>query len=587
MFFKSTQTKSLDKGFTLVEVIVTSAIITLVFGGLLAGVKFTFELLGRSQASAGALSLANERLEYIRSLPYDSVGTIGSPPYGQIPQTSTTTLNGIEYTERVLITYIDDPADGLAGADENVIFDDYKLVKIEYTWELRGEADSLALVSNIVPVGIETTTGGGTIKVLVFDAETQPVEDATVHFLNNTLSTTTDTNRFTNADGFAFLSGAPAGANYEITVTKAGYSTDGTYVATTSNPTPDVAPVSVALNSVSTMSFAIDQTSDLLVKTLAPATVGTFEDTFENDIDLATSSNVVVNSGFLELTDVAGVYDSSGTVLSTSTTPATVAEWESLYFDSLVSGSTTARVSLYYDNGGSLDLVPTSDLSGNDVGFVTSPIDISSLDPVTYPTLAIGATLATTDAGFTPQLGRWGLTYVISEPIIPGIDFRLFGQKTIGKDAASKPILKYDEDLETDAAGELSLTDLEWDIYDVELISSGYDIAEICQPTPLIINPGVSEQLFMTLAPASSAALNVLVTEADTTPVAGATVQLENTGIDQTSSTSLCGQAFFNSGLVADGGYTLTTSKPGYTTDVQTGVVVTSGSSTVQVILGP
>ena len=54
---------------------------------------------------------------------------------------------------------------------------------------MRGVPDSLAVVSNVVPNGIETTTGGGTIKVNVFDAAVASVETATVHFVNTTLAT--------------------------------------------------------------------------------------------------------------------------------------------------------------------------------------------------------------------------------------------------------------------------------------------------------------------------------------------------------------------------------------------------------------
>ncbi|MFT5036630.1 MAG: prepilin-type N-terminal cleavage/methylation domain-containing protein [Candidatus Azotimanducaceae bacterium] len=592
----STFNKSTDRGFSLVEIIVTSAIISLVFGGLLLSVKFALEVLGRSKASAGALTLANERMEFVHSLAYDNVGTIGSPPYGLIPQNSTTTLNGIEYAERVLVTYIDDVSDGCGSADDecgggivadtNAIIDDYKLVKIEYTWSIKGKGDALSLISNIVPVGIESTTGGGTIRVNVFDATVNPVETASVHFVNNTLPTTTDTIRFTNNAGVAFLSGAPAGANYEITVTKAGYSVDGTYAATTSNPAPSTLPVAVATSTVSTMTFFVDETSDMLIRTINPVVTSSFEDVFDTSLQLIATSSTVVTGGLLQLEDTLGVYELTGTAQSTSTTPVTILEWETLYFDATVSALTTVQAFVYYDNAGTMTLVPASDLSGNDTGFISSPIDISGLSVGTYPTLGVGATLTTIDTIETPTVDSWGLTYVVSEAVIPSVDFRLYGAKTIGVNGTT-PVYKYDQTLATDASGEIALTDLEYDIYDIELITGDYNIAQSCGALPFALNPNLSEELTLTLVPASSEALRVLVTEADATPIAGATVRLEIAGIDQSSPTSLCGQTFFNSGLYASSSYSVTVSKPGYTTEVETEVSVTTGTSNTQVILNP
>ena len=94
---------------TLVEVILASALLLLVFGGIMSAFQTITTLIGSSKAQAGAVALANERMEYIRSLSYDSVGTVSGIPNGPIPQTRTKSLNGITYTERVLIGYIDDP----------------------------------------------------------------------------------------------------------------------------------------------------------------------------------------------------------------------------------------------------------------------------------------------------------------------------------------------------------------------------------------------------------------------------------------------------------------------------------------------
>jgi prepilin-type N-terminal cleavage/methylation domain-containing protein len=73
-------------GFSLVEVIIVSAILLLVFGGLFSSFKYTLGLIANSKAKMTALALITDRLEYIRSLPYDAVGTIGGLPNRSIPQ---------------------------------------------------------------------------------------------------------------------------------------------------------------------------------------------------------------------------------------------------------------------------------------------------------------------------------------------------------------------------------------------------------------------------------------------------------------------------------------------------------------------
>lgn len=567
-------------GFSFVELLVTIAIVTLVFGGLFAGFRTLIVLIGQSKAQAGATALAAERMEYIRSLSYNSIGTVGGVPSGNIPQNSTTTLNGITYGERVLIQYIDDEADGFGGDDTNLILADYKQVKVEYTWTLRGKTGSVSLVSNIVPVGIETTAGGGTIRVNVFDAAVQPLEDASVRFVNDTVNPPIDTTRYTGSDGVAYLSAATATANYQIEVTKPGYSFDGTYVATTSNPNPITPPIAVVESAVSTMNFQIDQTSDLLIKTLGTATVGEFSDSFIDSSSIAASSNVTVASGAVELAQtVPGVYDLSGMVQSATTSPATIQKWNFAFIDATTDPATDVIVSVYYENAGLVVLVPDSDLPGNSAGFSDSVIDLTDLDPVTYASLALKATLSTTDTNVSPLLEEWSLQYTLSQTPEPNVSLAISGDKSIGTQVDSSPVLKYEEVVTTNASGEAQLNDLEWDVYSIDITSPGFDVLEICDPTPYSLLPDVSETITIVLDSASAYKLRTVVQNAGGDPVPLASVQLQNVGVDLTENTSLCGQAFFNSGLYAANDYTLTVSAPGFDTEVRTDVTISSTST--------
>ncbi len=232
-------------GFGLIETMIGAALMLLVFGAIFTGLNLMMQIITHSKAEAGARSLAVERMEYVRSLSYDAVGTVAGIPAGLIPQVATTSINGINYEIRTLIQYLDRPEDGFAGADTNGITEDSKIVKITYSWTIRGESKSYTLVSDIVPNGIESTSGGGTLLINVFDASVQPVSNAEVHVFNDTGTSTVDVTVYTNAAGIANFPGAPAGGGYQITVTKPGYSTDQTYSASATNTNPNPPHVAV------------------------------------------------------------------------------------------------------------------------------------------------------------------------------------------------------------------------------------------------------------------------------------------------------------------------------------------------------
>ena len=180
---------STQRGTTLIEALVGVALIVLVFTALVGAFRLGLELLTTTKARIGATALANEQMEYIRSLPYDSVGTAGGIPSGPIPQSATTTVNGVEYTRRTFIQYVDAPQDGLDVSDENGITADYKIAKVEMTWSIRERPYALSLLTNIVPKGVESIAGGGTLRINVFDALGGPVQGATVRVVNTTGTT--------------------------------------------------------------------------------------------------------------------------------------------------------------------------------------------------------------------------------------------------------------------------------------------------------------------------------------------------------------------------------------------------------------
>ena len=154
------ENKTTVSGFTLVELLISVALMLVVFVGIYGVMRLSILLIATTSADIGAVALANEQLEMLRSLPYDDVGTVSGIPSGSIPQNESITLNNTVYNRRTFIEYVDDPKDGTGGADSNSITADYKVAKVEMTWSVHGAAESYSLITNIVPKGVESLAGG-------------------------------------------------------------------------------------------------------------------------------------------------------------------------------------------------------------------------------------------------------------------------------------------------------------------------------------------------------------------------------------------------------------------------------------------
>ena len=555
--------KKKNLGFSLVEVLVVSAVTLIIFSGLFAAFKYTLELTSESRAKMTALSLVNDRIEFIRSLSYDAVGTVSGIPSGSIPQNRTVSLNGIDFSERVLVEYVDDPADGTGGSDSNGVLADYKRVKIEYSWVIGESAtSSFYIVSSIVPRSIETTSGGGSLRVNVIDKDSLPLPGADVRLVNDTTTSTIDVTRTTDTSGIALFTGAPAASNYEIFVSASGYSSDQTYQATTSLPIPTTQPVSVLEADVSTMYFQIDQLGDLNIKIMNGQTENSITETFVDMSGVATSSNATTSSGSLELTEVGGVYDSSGFVMLNSFIPSPIENWKGVEIDSSLPAGTEVRVS-FYTSTNTADIISDADLPGNSAGFTGDFIDLQALDVDTYPTLAVGISLSTPDTNLTPQVSELEMTYIESESVSAGSVIGIKGGKTIGTLGDGTPVYKFDVSTTTDGNGEVFFEDIEWDEYTVE-VPAGKVIAEACYSHPFTLMPDTSLDIDLLLVASTTNSLRVAVQAPDGSPIVGADVDFSRTGYSEVTKTGWCGQSFF-SGLVSETDYVLDVSATGYT----------------------
>lgn len=248
----------------MIETIVAIAVLGMFFASIGIILQGVLENIGSSRVRATALALAQQKMEIIRNLSYANVGTAGGIPQGPIVQTEQVTINNLVFTVKTSVIYVDDPFDGVMPAD--LINTDYKRARVEITWSgAYPSRTPVALVTNIVPKGIESIVGGGTLLIQVFNGSGLPVSNATITIDNTAVTPAIHMQTLTNTDGLIVIPGAPACITcYKISVTKQNYSTDKTYTTTeVANPLQPVA--TVIAGSLTQISFAIDEVSTIIV----------------------------------------------------------------------------------------------------------------------------------------------------------------------------------------------------------------------------------------------------------------------------------------------------------------------------------
>lgn len=574
------------RGMTLIDVIVGVALLVLVFYGLFGAFRLSIILIGSNKAKVGATALANEKMESIRSLAYTDIGTVGGIPAGALPQTEVIPLNQTTYTRRTFITYVDDPADGTGGADTNAITADYKKIKVELSWTLKGRDMSYAIVSTVAPKGIETTNGGGTLKISVFDALALPVGGASVRIQNNVISPPVDVTTFTNTSGeVIFPGGTPAGSGYNITVSKSGYSTTGTYTASAGNPNPSPADLSVVVGGTTTGSFAIDILSPVRVRTYDPIRISTFLDSFDTTGNISRFSTTSVSGGDLMLAFAGSEYAPYGEAESMTISSNYLRSWEEFAWSDTTDADTTARYQLLYLNGSVFEPIPEVDLLGNTAGFTTSPVSLVSLATTTYQELRILGIVETTDPNKTPLTHHWQLSY--SEGPIPRINIpvTLTSTKTIGTDSGGAPLYKHILAQTTGSDGLTIFDNVEWDSYTlvVDGAGAGFDIAEACPALPVGVLPNNIKDVSLFMEPHTTNSLRVGTVDEGGAVLVGALVHITATGYSEMHTTGPCGQTLFPA-LSSSASYQVEVGKAGHATTTLTEVGVT-GTDALQVVV--
>jgi len=228
-------------GFTLIEVLVGTFLVLIVFLGIFGGYQLALKVVSQSKARIIATAIANQNIEMIRNLPYKKVGTTPhaiDEPAGDVSKITTTSQNNIEYTVETKIIYINDCFDGpqsISCPIAPVIDDcvkDYKRAEVKVSWggSIKGE---LALTTDVMPKNLnqeqEECTGAaaGVLSVSVFNALGEAVFLPLIAVIDpNTGETLTSYQPPNGKHDFVLTPNS-----YKIKITKTGYSDTQSYGA--------------------------------------------------------------------------------------------------------------------------------------------------------------------------------------------------------------------------------------------------------------------------------------------------------------------------------------------------------------------
>ena len=260
-------------GFTLVEIVVDIAIIALVAAAVLTAYSASFRTMELAKAKIAAVALANEKMEEIRNMSYDSLATEHGPIYpgGALLDDQEIDRQGVRFNVHLVISYVDDPFDGnadgtIAGKPKDLYPYDYK--KIDITVSKIGRSGFLSrITSNMAAKAAETPSNSGIIKICIIDSNSLPVPGATITVTNPDVSPAVNITAVVGNDGCIMIPNLPPSThnNYHLTATIDGYSTDLTSLRTSQNPNALQPDVDVKIQEVTPQTFVIDKLSTMKI----------------------------------------------------------------------------------------------------------------------------------------------------------------------------------------------------------------------------------------------------------------------------------------------------------------------------------
>ena len=290
------------KGFTLIEVMVSLVVSMMLVFGIYSLVMYSLHITADNKFYVEALEIANQKMEQIRNLSYNDVGTISGSPAGVIPDYEYSVRG--RYTIYTSIQFYDDPYDGTLEdiIDTDDIFIDYKIVTIKVFWNGKFGDKNITVFSKIIPVTEETLEGYGLLKIIVVDADSNPLPNANVHVENNVLNPIMSADYVTGLNGVLSLAVLPEFKSYEITVTKTGMGIDKTYDKDLVNIFPSKPHLSITEGLKEEQVFSIDFLSNLTVRVIDQQLPDNWQVNTDLGLEIQQNPNLTIdNNGFIYL----------------------------------------------------------------------------------------------------------------------------------------------------------------------------------------------------------------------------------------------------------------------------------------------
>jgi hypothetical protein len=389
----SAHTRNWRSGASLIDVAISLGIVGLLFTAIFLVYFSIIDATSNISARAAASRALAEQVETIRNLSFESVGVAGGAPTGVLPATKNVAVGNFDFVIAYTVRNIDDPFDGtIGGAPNDTSPADYKLVELRVTCPACPRFSPLTFTTTVAPKNLESASSTGSLFVNVFNAAGAPLAGASVHVVNASTTPTIDLTDTTNNNGVLQLVGIPTSTqSYQIDVSKSGYSSDKTYPSgAPANPNPLKSHATVAASTLTSISFAIDTTAQLTVRSSDTRcnTLSNKNFSFQGAKLIGTSPDVLK-------------FSTSSTTGGTGAVSFTGLEWDTYTF-SLTAASTdllgTVPLSPLVVNPGSL----------NEFRFVTQ-----SSDPNSIMVTAVdagsgagiqGATVTLSKSGFSKTL---------------------------------------------------------------------------------------------------------------------------------------------------------------------------------------
>ena len=163
-----------ERGFALIEVIVSAAVLALVALAVLSGVDGANSASGREKARSVAASLAERDQERLRSMPVEALAVYGAPAAQVL------NVGGANYNIASKVEWVRDSTGGTVSCANDDKQADYLHITSTVTSNIVGSRTKPVQIDSIVSPNIEYSATHGSLAVKVVNAAGQGVPGITV-----------------------------------------------------------------------------------------------------------------------------------------------------------------------------------------------------------------------------------------------------------------------------------------------------------------------------------------------------------------------------------------------------------------------